>query len=174
MKKKKLNITIVLLLILITILVPKFIKAQVFTMSELEVLSSKNWDEFDTYLIKKGYVYNNYDTDKYSELKTYSFQRNVYSGAAPYWITLCKYLNNNIGLISMISWQTNEVNDYIKIKDQLKVLGYVSQNTEIFDGKTVIYYKKLNKEVLLIVGKKLTTDGKEITSYEISLNINEK
>lgn len=166
--------TFILLINLTLIFTPQLAKCQLFTISELETLSTKNWDEFDTYVIKKGYIYDNSETDEIAEYKFYTFNKNYYSGTSSYWITLYKYsidASIRLGYTNMVTWQTNISSDYIKIKDELKSKGYIFQNSTLLDGNTVNSYKKQKNEVRIILQKMKTDTGHEITIYTISLNI---
>lgn len=139
--------------------------SQSFTLSELESLSVKNWDDFDTFVTKKNYSYYSSEEDTLSELREYSFDRNLTTGKATFWITKYKYIDGS----EMVSWQTNKQNDYIKIKEQLKILGYKFINSQIHKGSNVNTYERGNKELTIVSGVSKTDSGLNITYYEISV-----
>ena len=138
--------------------------AQSFNLSELEKLSTNNWDDFDTSATKKGYSYYSSNKDEVEESKEYSFQRNN-NGKAKFWITKSVYVDGS----EMVSWQTNKQSDYVKIKEQIKALGYRFVESKFYNDKNYNRYKKGNKELSLISGVATSDLGIEINYYEISI-----
>ena len=69
----------------------------------------------------------------------------------------------------MVSWQTNKQSDYVKIKEQIKALGYRFVESKFYNDKNYNRYKKGNKELSLISGVATSDLGIEINYYEISI-----
>ena len=153
-------------LFLITLLTPIFLFSQKFTLSNIVNLASYNNDNFDTYVISKGYIFNKSESDQRSTTKSYSFSTNKYErNKAVYWISKTDY---NDGVV-IISWTTYKSEDYSEIKSQIKAIGFQFTEESNTDGVIGFHYIKGKYELNLYV-QELTFDYSiKGNGYEISL-----
>ena len=138
---------------------------QNFNLSELIKMKKMNADEFDTYVVKKGYEFfqNNQGDDFTYSSTTYTYKVN---GAKQAYIT--KY-SNELKKI-MISFQTINSKVYLNFKNDLKIQGFTLLDSGPNDETNVLRYRKGNIEVLLITGPiRDEANFNNITGYEISV-----
>jgi hypothetical protein len=152
----------ILFVICLLFCVPGF--SQSFTLSELVKLSKYNEDDFDTYVTKKGYVFEKIRNGQYSNSTGYTFLVNGYSnsfiskvedktGKNKYWVT----------------FQTPNTNYYLAIKSELKANGYILINKEEFEGKRVFNYRRgKNKVSIFFIIETNEYTDKVRNAYEIS------
>ena len=72
----------------------------------------------------------------------------------------------------MVSFQTGNTATYLKIKSDLKILGFKFINTETNDGTTFFNYEKGNIEISLASSVQENSYGNKLTNYEISIQKN--
>ena len=146
-----------------------FCYSQSFSINELEKISKYNWDDFDTHVNNKHYIFDNEKTNERDESKHYAFIPNSYNNVAVKWITLYKQSSLNDISESIISWQTSSQIDYLNIKNQLKKSGYLFLKTGTFKEATFFKYKKGKKEISIYVFKAKNNNGENNITYEITL-----
>ena len=141
-----------------------FLLAQNFSLNELIRLNTYSLDNFDTQVTKRGYQY--FDTEN-SSLATSTIYTYKVNGLKTYYITKFFYKKNNS---EMISFQTPKNTTYLKIKSELKTLGFIYAGAHTFQGSTFFNYKKGDIEVSLVSGtQKSELGGPTQTVYEISV-----
>lgn len=152
--------------ILFILLIPIFIFSQKFTLSNLVNLASYNNDNFDTFVISKGYVFNKTESDEQSATKFYSFSTNKYErNKAAYWISKTNYNDGKV----IVSWTTYKSEDYAAIKSQIKANGFQFTEESNTDGIIGFHYKNGKYELSLYV-EELTFDNSiKDNGYEISI-----
>lgn len=139
------------------------ISGQEFNLSELIKINNFKIDHFDTYVTNKGYrYYENKNTD-FSNATSYVYSIN---GAKKSYITKI-YRKNQPK--ENVSFQTRKNTTYLKIKAELKSLGFKFINNGTFEGDTYFEYKKGNVEISLTSSIQKNSFGDELTSYEISV-----
>lgn len=133
------------------------------------ILLNKNVDDFDTYVVTKGFKYAKTEDDIDFEGIVYALNQREYSAKAQKFITLSTkffwYERN-------IHYQTLESSDYLKIKSQIKVLGFKFVETTKLGNATFLEYSKGKLELSLISIRDADEEGEFTTSYEISLSKN--
>lgn len=144
---------------------------QTFTVTELITINYKNYDDFDTYVTKKGYEYSITDNDALSENRSYSFKRGGFDNKAEYWIKYFKYYDGKTDSKTNVSWQTSKRTDYINIKNQIKSLGFKFIETKKDETTICIIYRKGKIEVQLYLGSAENTGGEMANYYEINVSI---
>lgn len=136
---------------------------QDFNLAELIKINNYKIDHFDTYVTQKGYrYYENKNTD-FSNATSYVYSVN---GAKKSYIT--KFYRKT-QLKEMVSFQTGKNTTYLKIKSELKSLGFKFINSGTFEGDTYFDYKKGNIEISLTSSVQKNSFGDELTTYEISV-----
>jgi hypothetical protein len=137
---------------------------QDFTLSELINLNNYQLDNFDTYVTQKGYKYYSNENDDFCDAISYAFYVN---GVEKAYISKFYYKTKKK---EMISFQTTNNATYLKIKTDLKTLGFKFIETETFNETIFFTYKKGDITVSLAstVQKKLY--GENVTIYEISVS----
>ena len=90
--------------------------SQIFTLDELVNISNMNTDEFDSFVISKGYEFFKTETDDYSENIIYAHNLKS-NNIAPSYISKYMFKKNPN---TMVSYQTLEKEVYISIKKQIK------------------------------------------------------
>jgi hypothetical protein len=144
---------------LILIITPIF--GQDFSLAELIKINNYKIDDFDTYVTQKGYqFYENKNTD-FSDATSYVYYLN---GVKKSYIS--KFFRKTEPT-EMVSFQTGKNTTYLKIKAELKSLGFKFINTGTFEGSTYFDYIKGNIEISLI--SSVQKNGNGLTAYEISV-----
>ncbi len=105
---------------------------QSFSLPELIKMSKLSLDDFDTYVTSKGFVFEGADKEDNFERVNYALNLNFSNSKALKFITLYKRF---IGARYFISYQTLDKIEYLKIKNQLKALGFILQDSRIFTNK---------------------------------------
>jgi len=154
-------------LIFLTLL-PFFGFSQIFSIAELMRLTSKGFDNFDTYVTSKGYsFYANHDTQD-SKGKCYSFGQKDYSKMASFFITYFNYQPNSNEVL--ISWQTTNKANYLRVKNELKQLNFKFVKEESYEDCSNLNYKKGVFYLNLYSCQKPGDQGILSTTYEISIS----
>lgn len=125
-------------------------------------MSEMNVDDFDTYVSLKGFKFVKEVKQNFRTGILYALKPNKSANLrAEKFITLySSYQNFRFDL----TYQTSNNLEYVKLKNQLRPLGYIMSNTEVFtndDGESanLFVYKK---------GKKSFVIFASLNSYEIS------
>ena len=139
---------------------------QRFQLAELIKMNSQNWDSFDTYVSTKGYTYQRIDTSNGDESRIYSFNQNERNDMAPYFIT--KTINTRLKEKS-IAFITIKKDDYLLIKSQLKMVGFIYINSDATDTETSLNYIKGKMRLLIESSRRKNNSGNLITGYNITL-----
>jgi hypothetical protein len=147
-----------LIITIIFIFAYSLIFSQSFKISELVKIIDYPQDELDTYLNQKGFKYYETINDGYSEGIVYVFYSN--GGRYAY---LTKQHLKFIDKI-LISFQTPSNSEYLKIKSELKTLGYKYVNSTNSETSICLKYVKGNIELSL---HSIPEDNQTI--YEISV-----
>ncbi len=139
--------------------------AQNYTLSELIKINNYNLDDFDTYVTQRGYKYYESKSSDFSDGTSYAYSVN---GIRKSYIT--KFYQKLTDK-EMVSFQTSNNTTYLKIKAELKTLGFKLIKTDIYNGDTYFDYKKGKIEVTLALGtQEEDLNGNKLTSYEISVS----
>ena len=122
--------------VLTALLISFTVFSQTFTLNELIKLSKYDDDGFDTYITKKGYVFNEVKDDGFYITSDYTF---LVDGYKKYFISKnkLKTKENNF-----ITFQTPNSKTYLSIKEELKSNGYILFNKGILDRSQYFEYKK--------------------------------
>lgn len=153
---------------LLLLAIGNYYLCQSFSIIELQSLTSKNWDDFDTGVTKKGYNYNTSTKEVEYEMKSYTFGRNKnLKSLSNFFITKYEYSDGS----KLVSWQTNRLSDYIKIKEELKRTSFKYLNSETNNGVNAMYYQKDNKLLSLFSGSAKNEFGYDTDYYEISVTV---
>lgn len=110
--------------------------AQSFSLPELIKMSKMSVDDFDTYVTSKGFVFEGADKDDDFERLNYALNLDISNSRALKFITLYKRYNEGR---YFISYQTLDKKEYLNIKNQLKTLGFILQDSRIFTNKGEVY-----------------------------------
>jgi len=162
------------IIIIATVIISVSSFGQKFTLNELIKMNSMDWDNFDTYVTKKGYYYSGNEKTSYvqdnGKHMEYEYDGKICKGER--YINKTQFTNG----LYLISFQTYDKSDYISIKDQLKAAGFKYSNTHNLDESIsknaveLIYYKG-NMELDLISALEKNNGGRYAnnTFYEISI-----
>jgi hypothetical protein len=139
--------------------------SQTISLGELIRLNNINEDDFDTFVIAKGFKYDGYENGKDYTAKRYTFYENGYKSS---FITKYKYNYDNK---EMVSFQTPHSETYMNIKTSAKNQGfkYVNSTTIEKDNVTLMNYYKGRLNLTLASGKDESNYGGQKTLYEISI-----
>jgi hypothetical protein len=145
---------------------------QIFSLNELISLNSKNIDQFDTYVTKKGYEFAKTETKDSMKNWIYNFNRN-YDKGAQYWIELTEFLMPQSIHSYMISWYTLEKKDYISIKEQIISAGFKLLSSETLDSGVISYSYSKGKITINLynAASKLERDSPLQNTYVIDVGI---
>jgi hypothetical protein len=133
MKKK-------LVLLLIASL-PMFGYSQFLSLNELITLSNSDDDYFDTYATKKGYTFYNHGENEIANSVSYTFLKN---GIRKGYLSKYTYNDKEGGWVEL---QTTNSDFYLKIKDALKVNGFLFYDKGVIAESNWMGYKKGNISV---------------------------
>jgi len=134
-------------------------------------LNDKDYDDFDTYVSKKGYEYATSLNDEISESRFYNFKRESSNNKAKYWIRYFRYFEGQTNAKTNISWQTARQNDYVLIKDQTKSSGFKPVETGNYEETIYSTYQKGKIEVQPYSGNTKNGFGDITSTYEINVSI---
>ena len=137
---------------------------QNFTLSELIKLNNYKLDDFDTYVTQKGYQYYENDNTDRTDETSYVLYSN---GVRKAYISKFHYKTQTK---EMVSFQTGDNATYLKMKSDLKNLGFKFISTETYNGATFFNYKKGVIEVALASSVQENPYGYKLTNYEISVS----
>ena len=127
---------------------------QKFTLRELTNLNNMDWDQFDSYVVAKGYEYNKTEDLEFVESKSYGYK--LKGDHSPYFISKTVAKNKNVKLVA---YQTTDSKDYMSIKSELKNAGFKFAKTETADQSTLLIYTKSNLELILATTKTQQNSG---------------
>jgi hypothetical protein len=156
MKKTILTITLILNLLLVN--------SQNFTLSELIKINNYSLDDFDSYVATKGYKFEKTENTDFSLRTSYAYIKN---GCKSQFVS--KFIRN-VNNSEMVSFQTGNNDTYLKIKTELKTLGFKLYKTEEQDGALFFDYIKNKTIVTLCSGIDENEYGYKKPYYEISVN----
>jgi hypothetical protein len=102
-----------------------------------------NVDDFDTYVTSKGFIFEEVDNKESYEGVSYALNLNEYDSKATKFIELYqRYYDYKYA----IYYQTLDKNEYLNIKNQIKSLGFILEDSgpSEYNGKTSykFFYKK--------------------------------
>lgn len=137
--------------------------SQDFTLAELIKINNYKIDDFDTYVTQKGYEYYENKNTNFSDVTSYVHYVN---GVKKSYISKFYYKTQTK---EMVSFQTGKNTTYLKIKAELKLLGFKFIDTETYEGTTFFNYKKGNIEIALASFVQENTYRDKLTTYEISV-----
>lgn len=137
---------------------------QTFSLQELIKLSKMNTDSFDTYVTSKGFVFKDSKKEDDLEKFTYALNLNLTNLKASKFISLLK---NFMILDIKFPLQTYDKNEYVKIKNQIKTLGFKLIDTAIFtsdDGEVSNRFEYSN-------GKSIISIYASSISFEVNFGV---
>lgn len=141
--------------------------AQNFTLSELIKINNYNLNDFDTYVTQRGYKYYENESTEFSDRTTYAYSVNGINK-----LYISKYFRKLVKN-EMVSFQTSNNATYLKIKLELKKLGFKLVKTGTFENTTYFDYSKGKTEVSLTLSTQEGMNGHRLSSYEISVTRND-
>ena len=135
-------------------------KAQVLKIKDLVLMLPYNNEKIDTYLSNKGFEFesikNSDDLDQLTYLYKLSEWRREY-------FSKYDYFDGK----KMISYCIFDQNAYSKIKQDIKVNGFIFIKQYNYQGKLVLEYKKGKTYLSVWSGK---ADGETFNAYEINVS----
>ena len=164
-----------LLLAATLLLLANTLFAQKFNLAEMTKMISMNWDEFDTYVITKGYQYFDNDDNELAIRRRYRQISKEYAAGHECHRVISRMQAKSSEGHPAISYTTYFKQDYAAIKDQLKTSGfkYFRSVTHPEHDKNDVWLQYTKGQLLLslVSGKAKTADGQttDIPEYEISI-----
>lgn len=153
--------------IIIFFLFTNSILCQNFTVAELIKINNYELDDFDTYVNQKGYKYYENESTEFSDRTSYAYSVN---GVNKLYIS--KYFRKLVRN-EMVSFLTSNNATYLKIKLELKKLGFKLVKTGTFENTTYFDYRKGKTDVSLTLNTQEGMNGHRLSSYEISVTRND-
>lgn len=116
--------------------------AQTFSMSDLITISNMDDNTLDTYLTKRGYVYQ--EGKSYGHIKSisYALDYDIETEKAKKFLTKSKMVKDSLNSIN-ISYQTLSKSEYLNIKSQIIKLGFKYKGSEMFNTSQSFYFDKV-------------------------------
>lgn len=153
-------------ILLFTLLLPICGFSQIFSLTELVALSQNNLDYFDTKVTTKGYAFYTNRDDEFSKGSCYSYGQRDYTKMAAFFITYFSYSDPER---TLISWQTTNKNNYLKVKNDLRSLGF-KLVTSLSDSSCAhLTYKKGHLSLDLYSCQTPDDRGVSNATYEINI-----
>jgi hypothetical protein len=137
--------------------------SQSLTVSELIKINNYHQDDFDTYLTKKGFLYYKNEVNDFSDATFYVYYLN---GIEVAFVT--KYYYKKMAK-ETVSYEIGNNSVYLKIKSELKTLGFKYINSNTLDETIFLNYKKGSIELSLASSFKKLNNGNNVNNYEISV-----
>jgi hypothetical protein len=153
-------------LLFVIILFSNNVNSQSFTLDELIELLNGNMDSFDSKLLSNNFKFSFTKSDNETDEFVYVYDQKSEGFAVKY---MTKYNFKEDHQISIV-YQTPKSDEYISIKNRLKVLGYKFISTETGkDGTMFLYYVKGIYKLTLASSRKENSSGTKIGIYEITI-----
>lgn len=141
---------------------------QKITLNELISLTKMNFDEFDTYVTNKNYIYYKADSDNRFKSISYAFDESYLTNKARFYIAKYEYFNDS----KAVSYQFDLSQYYTSIKKELINSGFKFISEKNVKGEQNFKYQKGNIKVhIWILRDAENSLGVESTYYEISTTI---
>ena len=145
---------------------------QKFSLEELISLEKNSIDEFDTYVTAKGYIYLRRGMEAGADVITYSYRQSD-STARKF---IQKFTTPKENSNRMITFKTNNTEDYLSIKADLKKLGFKFKSSSDLDGDSGFTYNNGKSFedliiVIIIIRQKKWRNGEDGSIYEISVQL---
>jgi hypothetical protein len=150
----------------VIILFSNNVNSQSFTLDGLIELLNGNMDYFDSKLLSNNFKFSSTKSDNEIDEFVYVYEQKS-EGFAVKYITKYNYKEDNE--ISIV-YQTPKSEEYISIKNRIKVLGYKFTSSETGkDGTMFLYYIKGIYKLTLASGFSENSSGTKIGIYEITI-----
>ena len=127
-------------------------------------LNENDWDQFDTYVLAKGYEYYKADTDNNLDIRSYALR--IEQNKSYYFITKTIGKGNSIRMLTV---QTLKKQDYLFYKEQLKKYKFIYVKSQTEENSITMEYKKENLEVWISSILNKDPENKKVAGYEISI-----
>jgi len=144
--------------------------SQRLTVNDMFLLINKDFDEIDTYLLKKGYVFKPGSDSKKEDTKNncaffyeYSHKSIKYYDFAMY---NCIYDGNTTNL----TVRTSSESDYLKFKDELKIKGFKHLKSYVENQTNFIEYELIQGETTYEATLTSRIINGSISIYEIGIS----
>lgn len=144
------------------------ILSQNLTLNDMVKVIKMNEDESDSYLLNKGYTfYKKYDNEDYNFIM-YCTNLKITNGqaACDKTVSLSKRIE---GGQKSIGFGTPISKEYLNIKNQLKLLGFVYKETKYLNENTIEMQYKSSSYTLYLTSYHNNSNGKPHTSYSVNL-----
>ena len=127
-----------------------------------------SFDKFDTYVLNKGYEFQNVDEKDACESRSYVYKRDKQNMKyATSFINIYKYYDGE----QMVSWEIIDKVQYLKIKKEIKANGFLFKKTYTHNGAVLTEYTKGKLKATLLSDTGETSSGETLTNYEIGVTI---
>jgi hypothetical protein len=132
--------------------------SQSFTLNELIKLTKSNDNNFDTYVLQRGFQFEDVENHDGFISKSYSLSIN---GAKRYYITKHIPKDNSF---KWVSYQTPNSRDYLKMKEDLKRNGFLNTKSDTYNSSNLFEFVKDNCKITIMSGKEDSKEGYESRS----------
>lgn len=158
------------LLIFLTYFITSAAFGQTFTIKDFESFLKMNQDDFETAIMKKKFVFAETAEDEYDchcITYEYAYGRNANNSSASKFISLYVFKSGKRG----VGYQTLDQSEYVKLKNSLKLSGYIlDRNVRSEDGTTIYYFYKKGKTNLTINTSVTKSDSEIINTYFLTFD----
>ena len=148
------------------------IYAQSMSLGDLVKILPMTWDDFDSYMLSKGYQFDGNKSSFGAGEKSvvYKAERGTYYVNKIVKWGISRADESNPDYVN-IEYNTLNSANYLSLKSQLKTNGYKLISTENRDEHLWLTFRKGDVEVTLISGQATYEDGSKSTEvrYEISV-----
>ncbi|TAE31417.1 MAG: hypothetical protein EAZ91_07465 [Cytophagales bacterium] len=151
-------------LAIIGVLCLHYSQAQKFTVGEIIKLRTVSYEQFDSFVSRRGYNFIEIRKTEYSTSHAFAFDADGHMASRH-----IAYIVNKYGEV-MITYQTSIVSEYNSIKAGIKQAGFVHSETGEFNNCPFFDYKKGDRTFSITTCQSEDRYGNPKTYYEISLN----
>jgi hypothetical protein len=144
------------------------------SLDELLEMLYLDHERFDTYVLKKGYKFDNSEiTNETGEAMVYTYlsNENNFSPFQPLefrMITFSDFIHEDHWALSHCKYKTSEINEYSEFKSQLKQNGFVYFGSRGFESSVCQIYRKEKVDILLVINNQ-EINGETRNIYQIEL-----
>ena len=150
-----------------------------FSLDELLEILYFDHDRFDSYVLKKGYYFDNSEITKVTDdamVYTYLSKDNNTRPLEPLdfrLITFSDFIHEDHWALSHCTYKTSENREYIEFKRQLKENGFVYFGSRGYESSICLIYKKGKVDFLLETNNiEINGETKNIYQMELILHRN--
>ncbi len=145
---------------------------QKITINDLVKVVNMDWDQFDTYALVNGFVFEKNESTPMSVSKSYSKEGHHVMNERSITKSIIFKASEDKPYLVDVTYNTEISSEYLLLKSQAKACGFIFVGTQNYSSGAVgLEYEKKKLHLSLIPGRATTKDGYETSNprYEIAI-----